>query len=288
MKKFNLYKDNYLLKYGVALFCCATLVFLVLILFFEDKIINLSRLDSFSNFNSFVFSAIIVAPIIEEFVFRGYFTEKKIIIYLSFLGSIIYVFITDNYYLLSLIILLVILHFFKNKKKYLYIVNCLFFSVVHYNLNDFSSFFTILPMFIQFSIGFILIWVVINFGILKSIILHFIYNLIIVIIMSFPLIFPNKNVRSKHYNGYKIEWNKVSILNNNTFISRPNDYSIVANNITIFDFYNIINNRNDSIAISVKEKFHKFSFKVERIDSTANELNSVTIKSLLKQTKLIE
>lgn len=263
-------------------------MFLVISLYFEDKITNLSRLDSFSNYNSFVFSALLVAPIIEEFVFRGYFTEKKIMIYISLLGSITYVFITHNYYLLFLIVILILLHFFKNKKILLYILNCLFFSVVHYKLNDFSSFFTILPMFFQFSIGAILIWVVINFGILKTIIIHFIYNLIFVLIMSFPLLFPNKDIKSKRYIGYKIEWNKVSIFNNNTSIIKPNDYTIVADNITINDFYKTFRGEKGKITINMNERFYKFSFDVQRVDSTANELNSETIKTILKQIKLIE
>ena len=288
MKKISIYKHNHLLIFGAALLCCTTLVFLVISLCFEDKIKNLSKLDTFSNFKSFVFSALLIAPIIEEFVFRGYFTQKKVMIFISLIGSIIYVVITENYYLLSLIALLIILHFFKSKKDYFYILSCLFFSVVHYKLKDFGSFFTILPMFFQFSLGAILIWVVINFGILKSIIFHFLYNFIVVVVMSIPLQFPNQDINNKDYCGYNIEWNKVPILNNRTYISKPNDYVIVVENITIIDFYNTFKKKNESIAINVNEKFYKFRFKVQRIDSTANKLNSKTIKTLLKKIKLIE
>jgi len=288
LKKISIYKHNHLLIFGAALLCCTTLVFLVISLCFEDKIKNLSKLDTFSNFKSFVFSALLIAPIIEEFVFRGYFTQKKVMIFISLIGSIIYVVITENYYLLSLIALLIILHFFKSKKDYFYILSCLFFSVVHYKLKDFGSFFTILPMFFQFSLGAILIWVVINFGILKSIIFHFLYNFIVVVVMSIPLQFPNQDINNKDYCGYNIEWNKVPILNNRTYISKPNDYVIVVENITIIDFYNTFKKKNESIAINVNEKFYKFRFKVQRIDSTANKLNSKTIKTLLKKIKLIE
>jgi membrane protease YdiL (CAAX protease family) len=288
LKKISIYKHNHLLIFGAALLCCTTLVFLVISLCFEDKIKNLSKLDTFSNFKSFVFSALLIAPIIEEFVFRGYFTQKKVMIFISLIGSIIYVVITENYYLLSLISLLIILHFFKSKKDYFYILSCLFFSVVHYKLKDFGSFFTILPMFFQFSLGAILIWVVINFGILKSIIFHFIYNLIIVIIISFPLLFPNKEIKSKQYIGYKIEWQKVSIFKNNTSIIKPNDYTVIAHNITINDFYKTFRGEKDKILININEKFYKFRFNVQRVDSTSNELNSETIKTILKQIKLIE
>lgn len=290
IKIFKKYNFNYLLLTGATIFCCTMLIYLIISKFYRNEINSLSRFDSINNYYLLVFSALFIAPIFEELFFRGYFTNTSFLKIFSFVGCIFYIYITGNSYLYVFIFILVFLHFVKKiNRVYFYVINSLLFSLVHYKLYDFKSIITIIPMFFQFSFGLILIWVVLNFNLFKSIITHFLFNLFFIIILTLPLQFPNNENKNFDYLGYNINYRKIPFFNNkNTIISLPNDYTISAENVDINKFYNSFNSNSKKIKINVDNKFYKYSINIKRIDSTANKLDTKTIELILKKANLIE
>ena len=144
-------------------------------------------------------------------------------------------------------------------------------------------------MFFQFSFGLILIWVVLNFNLFKSIVTHFLFNLFFVIIITLPLQFPQIESKNFNYLGYNFNYSKTPFFNNkNTIIRIPNDYSISAENVDINKFYNSFDSNSKKIKINVDNKFYKFNIYIKKIDSKAKKLDTKTIELLLKKAKLIE
>lgn len=290
IKIFKKYNFNYLLLTGATIFCCNMLIYLIISKFYSNQINSLSRFDSINNYYLLVFSALVIAPIFEELFFRGYFTNNTFLKIFSFVGCVFYIYITGNSYLYVFIFILVFLHFVKKiYTVYFYVINSTLFSLVHYKLYDFKSMITIIPMFFQFSFGLILIWVVLNFNLFKSIITHFLFNLFFIIILTIPLQFPNNENKNFDYLGYNINCRKIPFFNNkNTIISIPNDYTISAENVDINKFYNSFNSNSKKIKINVDNKFYKYKINIKRIDSTANKLDTKTIELILKKANLIE
>jgi membrane protease YdiL (CAAX protease family) len=288
LKKYNF---NYLVVTGAVIFCCTLFSYTIISLFFVQEISDSSRLNSINNnYYLFVISALIIAPIFEEFIFRGYFVNKLLLKIISVFGIIFYIYITDNFYLYILIFALVILHFKKKINPiYIYYINSIIFSLVHYKLYDFNSIFTIIPMFFQFSLGLILIWIVLNFNLIRSILFHFLFNLISIIILTIPLQFPEKEIKKIEHLGYKFEWNKTPIFNSeSTIISRPNSYEVVAENVDIIKLYNTFETNSKKIKVINDNNFFIFKFKIIRIDTTASKLDPKTVELLLKKANLIE
>ena len=288
LEKFKKYNSNYLILSGAVIFCCTMLLYTFVSIYFEKELGSLSRFDSFNNYFVFVFSALIIAPIFEEFTFRGYFANNLLFRTVSVIGMIIYIYSTDNLYLYILLIILFGLNFVKNvDNKFSFIISSIIFSLVHYKTQDFSSIITIIPMFFQLSLGLILIWVVLNFNLFKSIIIHFLFNIFFIILFTIPLQFPKGENKKVSYLGYTIEWSKTPIFSyKNTLISRPSEYEVIAENVDIEKFYNAFDS--NSITINNDNKFFKFKIKINRVDSTANKLDSKTLKKLLEKANLTE
>jgi membrane protease YdiL (CAAX protease family) len=290
VKIFKRYNFNYLILSGAIIFCCTMLIYIIITKFYINEINSLSRFDSINNYYLLIFSALVIAPIFEELFFRGYFTNNSFLKFFSLIGCSVYIYITGNSYLFIFVFILVILHFLKKiDRVYFYIINSILFSLVHYKLYDFKSLITIIPMFSQFSFGLILIWVVLNFNLFKSIVTHFLFNLFFVIILTLPLQFPQIESKNFNYLGYNFNYSKTPFFNNkNTIILIPNDYSISAENVDINKFYNSFDSNSKKIKINVDNKFYKFNIYIKKIDSKAKKLDTKTIELLLKKAKLIE
>ncbi len=282
------YSHNYLVSTGAAIFCCTLITYICILYFFETEVDNLSGFDAENNYYQLIFSALLIAPIIEELFFRGYFTNNVFLKITSFIGIPIYIYLTDNNYLFILYFLALGLHFFaKTRPYYLYFLNAMIFSLVHYTFSDFGSFITIVPMFFQFSLGLILIWVVINFNIIRSILCHFAFNLLFIAIITIPLQFPDDKICKIEHLGYHFEWTKIPVINAaNTLVSIPNDYSLTAENVDVAAFYKTFST--DELKIKNDYTLSRLKIKISRIDSTASKLDAKTINGLLKQADIIE
>ena len=100
------YKNNYLLI-GAVFFYCTFLIIYFSIVYFDivtlEELNNKSRLHSVNNLEMLMISAILIAPIIEELVFRGYFTNSKKLKILAIIGLPLFIFFTKSYYFIIII-----------------------------------------------------------------------------------------------------------------------------------------------------------------------------------------
>ncbi len=283
------YDKNYLLVTGGILFFSTLLLYLLVVFFFPKELDNLSRNRITNNFYYFAFVAVLVAPILEELTFRTLFLKNKFFPLLFFIGTAIYIFITANYYLYALYFLILYLFFYKKDTVLIFISNACLFSLVHYKSTDFVSIYTILPMFFQFSLGLMLIWVVVNFGLLKSIIAHLCFNLFIVSILAIKIQFPDSKNHKIIYNGYAMHWVKLPIFNNkDNMISLSSEYEVEAVNIDLDKFYKIYSKDSKMIKITSDNEFNVFEIKIERIDNKATTIDAKLIEDLFIKAGLVE
>jgi hypothetical protein len=291
LKKYQL---NNLLYSGTAIFCCAFIILLVINITNPIALNKTSRFNLETGYGFLIIMTLFIAPLFEELIFRGYFTNNKFLKLLLFIGIPIYALISNNNHLFVFIIpyfIILILQNFKLIKVnnyFVYISNATIFSLVHYKISDFSSFYTILPMFTQFGIGLILIWVVLNFGILKSILLHFSYNLLLILILMVQVQFPDEKLNSLTYDGFVIIWQKTPVFSNvNSTLIKPNEYEIECKNMGLYNFYKTFSINKDSKNLSITPENEMFHFNVKIYSSTKRKLNSEIVKKLLTKAKLI-
>ena len=275
---FNNLINIQLLKNGGVILCSSLFIYILLIFFDSSKFDNASRFDIDISIILLVFFAVLVGPLLEEITFRGVFTNNKLLKIIPFLMIPIYVLYSKNLYLLTIVIPYLILTFYQSKinsnKNYLYYLNAIIFSLVHYKIYDFNSIYTIIPMFIQFGMGLILTWIVINFNIFKSIICHSLYNLILMIILIAPLQFPEEKINIIETKNYHFKWKKTPIFNSKMVsIKSPSKHEFYCENINInaiISFYNL-----KKIKVNEENIFYKFKFSIKNKDTIGIELDII-------------
>lgn len=98
-------KENYLLYIGAGILSCTSIIYLFLTSNYPHLIKSSSKIGNFENVFLILISTLIIAPIFEEIIFRGIFTKKKIYNFCFYLGSVLMILLTKNYYLIVLLIL---------------------------------------------------------------------------------------------------------------------------------------------------------------------------------------
>ena len=176
---------------------------------YSQETVNLYDID---NFGQFALFAVIIAPIIEELIFRGPIIKRKklsisIIIILT-LNLIISAY-TRNFaatFLTSLFIVSSLLYIKKDSKAnfwFIVTVSSVSFGMSHYNaiLNKLNL--LNLP-YIQLGLGFILCAITFKFGLKKSIIVHSVYNTFITLWLFLTIQFPDSETFDIEQEQFKI------------------------------------------------------------------------------------
>jgi|TARA_B110000093_G_C12934039_1_gene394899 membrane protease YdiL (CAAX protease family) len=285
------YKQNYLLIGAVILY---STFFIIYFSFFSiEEISNKpNRLSNVTDFKAFILLALIIAPILEEFIFRSYFTKNKILKLITIISLPVFVLLIGKQYLMFVVIpytIILIIDLFKIYKIHKYIIfigSALLFSMAHYKLSAFESGITALPILAQFSIGLLLIWVVLNFNLKTAIFVHFTYNLTIILPIFIYIQFPNIESKSLVLDEYRISWQKTPVFGGQTLLSRPNSYQVYAVNISPSELYKMYNS-SDKIKLINTELFSKYKISIEKINDSDKILDSVIVKSLLLKSNLI-
>lgn len=239
MKK---YKSNWILLVSII----AILLFSICLFFLIDsEEMKSSRMNYKVSFYVFSLFAILVAPITEEIVFRGFFTNKpilkKISIILLIPISLLVFYSNYNIYLflLALLTILCNVYFYlkykeHKKTEYLLVVtNALFFGFVHYKLSDFYSVNSTFFVLGQISFGFLLIWITKNFGIVKSIISHATINFVILIITFFGIQFVDVKIYRKESKNVIIQWNQVPFFKSNSGSNINEENKMIIKNLDL-------------------------------------------------------
>lgn len=181
------------------------------------------------SFSLFIFLSVIIAPIMEEVVFRIYFLNKKIGLakFFSIVFPLIILFyIGANYDMVGTIgitffcIIFVAIYLFyqhsKNKNLFniLVILSTLIFGICHYSIEDFNSFDNIYVIFSQMSLSLFLIWITFNFGLIKSILFHVLFNFVIVSIAFLGLqVFIDVEQKVYSNNDVEMTYSQLPVFN---------------------------------------------------------------------------
>jgi membrane protease YdiL (CAAX protease family) len=290
MKKLNNYKNNYLLISAGLGFS----TFIIIYYFLSgssDFYENPTRLDELTNFKIFLFSALLLAPIFEELIFRGYFTKNKILKFITIIGLPLFALSVSKYhFFLSIpyvsILFLIFYKKIKTNKNVVFYGNALLFSIVHYEIENFNNLITIAPILAQFSMGLFLIWIVINFNLKTSIIAHLVFNGIVIFPTFISLQYPNTEFSKRQIEGYEISWRQTPIFGKNTLIKKPSDYEVQAKNVMPLTLYKVYNTKSNN-KLRNSELFSKYNISLKAIDNSAEKLDSTLIKTILLEAKLV-
>ncbi len=277
------YKENNLLYYGAGILFCTIVSYILTNIYFEDRINDLSRLNFDLSFGSLILLTLFIAPVIEEFIFRSIFLNKRNYKYIFYAGITIYILLTNNYYVLVILGFYFVADYRKIKGTLLFYLNAGIFALIHYQISDFRSFFTIQPMFFQFSLGLILIWVVINWGLMKAILCHFLYNLIIILPVLLIVQFPQKLRSTVENDSVELIWSKTNYFVKTEIQIDKQQTDIKG--LSIKDFYGIYGNK-ANIKVDDSLKFYKFNFKI--INKENQKIDSLKVRELLYKARLIE
>ncbi|MEI2421651.1 hypothetical protein V6O07_15355, partial [Arthrospira platensis SPKY2] len=103
-----------------------------------------------------------------------------------------------------------------------------------------------------FGAGLVFVWIMLNFGIIKSILAHIVNNLAVVLITFFALQFPEQTQYKTEYQGYTMEWKQVPIISETKgMMITFNDSSVSAKRIGIHNLCQVYDYTvlNDSLRI---------------------------------------
>lgn len=209
------YKENWLFITGLGIFSVFGLLMIFIIDF--DKYLNSSRLQYLDiELNVFVVFSVLIAPLLEEFSFRANFCRSKILKIISIVVLTTYIITTGtNNYLIYLTFVIYITSYgiviFGNShliKRITYALNAVLFGLIHYKLTDLNSIHTGSQVLIQLALGFILIWVFLNFKLIGSIIAHILYNGILIFAAVFSLTHPNTEFQYFKNDDINMKFNK--------------------------------------------------------------------------------
>lgn len=278
--------QNSLLYSGAGIFSCTSLVYFIISSKYPNLIPTSNKLGNFDNIFLIILSTLIIAPFFEEIIFRGIFTKRKIYLYCFYIGSLIMILLTKNYYLILLVILFFMIQLKKNEYlKISYYVGSFLFALIHYSFRDFENTYSFIPVFFQFSIGLILIWITINFGIKWSIFCHFLINSLIILPIILLLQFPNMKVKFIEDEKNKISWQKTTLFGSSNIIYTSKN--VDAKRVTIEQFVKLFNdNELKKVKINDSVRLYRYNFNLET--KNGNEVKARDVKKLLIKSKLIE
>ncbi len=279
-------KDNFLLYTGAGILTCTLFLYLLINYLSPDLIPVSDKFGDFDNIVLILLFTLIIAPVTEEIIFRGIFLKKKIFKYLFYFGSILFITITSNYYLIFFLIAIFYFDFYRknNFTNVLYLLNSALFALVHYKLSEFSNIFAVLPVFFQFSVGLILIWITINYGLVKSMVAHFLFNFIIIFPLFLVLQFPDTEQKKLKTNDVILEWNKVEIIGWYKI-----DYSerrISAERISLNSFLDLYPDIKKKVSVNDSLRYFKYNIEVKSVRNS--KISEQDLLNALLKTKLVE
>jgi hypothetical protein len=289
-------KEKWILKTAAA----SLIVFLVLFALFYNKNANFSssRVDVDLSLLTYASLAIIIMPIIEELTFRGFFTINKWlrkIIIVAF-PVIFYFFIRDKYdFSIKLVMLFFALvvsfaAFVSTKlnpnRIFIVLFISIFFGITHYKTSDFTALNTSIFVLVQFTISLFLIWVTINFGIKKSMLVHAAYNSILIIPLLFVYQFVDDSIQKSQNQRVSVQWQKVKMFSSEQSNTTRGQKQLTIKNLSLKDAvkYSYIN---DSIKskLLISDPFQKYSLTIKSKDKKLYDediikvLNEISVKN---------
>ncbi len=282
------YKENYLLKIGIPVFICFTLLAIILDHFnITDASSRETRFNDINNVTAMILSGVVIAPLFEEFFFRGAFTEKKYLKYISYFGIAFLVIMQQSYFLIPLLILFIILFELKAKnnfQKYSFFINALLFSLMHYKFYDLLNVSSYPSILGTAGLALVLIWLVLNIGLWSSILAHFLVNGTVISTAIISYENTDKTLRKVETKDFVMTYQYVSLFENKSDTEFSESKGIKASNTSVF----IINKLVCPNTELKKVYFGKFNITIKRKQNSTKKLNCQTFHELLNKSKIAE
>ena len=285
-KRKRIYTENNLLKAGIIIFF-GSLIGNIILSYFNESEFS-SRITRFNDFTLIHFiAAFTIAPVLEELIFRGIFTGKKIFKYVMYLGSLLYIILLQNYYLIPLLAIFIVafeLNRSKNIPYHIYYSNAVLFGLMHYECNDLKLLDTGIGIVMTSGMGLILIWMVLNFGLIYSILLHALNNFVAIAIVVLGNETSDMTLKKVETEDFTMKYQRVSFFIKDGNMEVENNKSLKAENMSISNIHN---------ALCFDEKlddlyFGKFNVSIERKSNSTKKLNCESFHQLLNKTDLKE
>jgi membrane protease YdiL (CAAX protease family) len=280
------YQEKFLLKTGLFMFLFFSALSIVLDYFgFED---SSSRAIRFNDINivKLLIAGVLIAPILEEITFRGMFTSKKYLKFISYGGIALFIIFQENYFLIPFLFVQIFLFEYKNRKHFLkisYFVNAFLFSMMHYQFSDLLSISSFPGILGTLGLALVFIWLVINFGIWASILLHFITNFSLIIIAIIGYENLDQKTWKVENNNFEMTIQRVSLFEQKEIVIFQ-DGSIDATNTSIGAI-------GQSLCPDSELKniyFGKFNIHIKRKANTQQKLDCSIFKELLDKSNINE
>ncbi len=282
----KIYKKNNLLKSGIVIFLGSLIGSIILSSFNESEFS--SRVTRFNDFTLIHFiAAFTIAPVLEELIFRGIFTRKKIFKYVMYLGSLFYIMLLQNYYLIPLLAIFIISYELNKNKEipnYVYYINALLFGLMHYEFDDLKLLDTWIGVIMTSGMGLVLIWMVLNFGLMYSIALHALNNFTAIAIIVLAHETSDMTLKKVETEDFTMKYQRVSLFIKDGNMQVENNKFLKAENISISTVYN---------AVCFDEKledlyFGKFNISIERKPNSTKKLDCQSLHQLLNKADFKE
>jgi len=281
------YKYTWLLKLAIICYC----QFLFCQLFLEsDTIYNYKYTqDTHPSLFIYLLSILIIAPIIEEVIYRGLYKKNKVNILFSsifLVGSslMLYNLEITLWWLFPIITVVVLFITIKWEIKYnmsiLIIYSSILFTISHFtNASNLSEIIQFGGNFL--AGGLLLSWIAVNFNLLKAILFHFTYNTITFILFIF-LATPI-DIKGTTNQNIEYEITEVSMFSKSNTITRTENKLIVKNaNINlILGYIKMPKNKN----IYLQSSMMKFDIDIK---DNINDLDDHEILYILEKSGVIQ
>ena len=284
-------KKNWMIVSGVLIL----LTSLFLTLYFDLTLpYSKSRFESTGTFFvKFFIAPILIAPVIEELLFRGFLSRSKVVRALFLILGIGALFFFNFHWVLVILILLtyvVYLSYFYTKIEWLLdvaiLLSAFIFGSVHYSAEELNFLHTLPFFFIQFSAGLILSWVIYTKNFLAGVISHAVWNLIIVGISLYGLQFVDITTSKATYGETSMVYKKVPIFHSSVSSFKIEEQELVAKNMTVFDVIKFMDERYLD-TFNITTPYMKYDIQISlKGNQGSSEFDSNAIR-LLEKEKLI-
>lgn len=240
------YKCNWILVLASTI---AVVLALTLFLFeFELPVNKVNQFDRLPIVFLVVFVSLL-APVLEELSFRGFFTSSYKLKVVALLGFLTYSgFVLCFKYSVGLavfvlsVMTVLIIFYYKFKSDFFFnffvIANAVVFGLIHYQSDDFMN----QPnpfILIQVTFALFLTWITINKGIFSSILLHGLWNSIALIILFVNIQLVSDKTQIVNNKEVRIIYKQVPIMDSNTVSVTNTEDGLIAKNVTIQTFLDL-------------------------------------------------
>ena len=292
----KIYKENWLFVFFIVLFAAAISGF-----YFLDvsELSNNSRSKETVPLGILLLAGILFAPIFEELAFRAAFLKKNAYIGISLVLMTGFVIMTyENYYAVAAFIFFMVAfvaYKITNSRmifKFVCVSNAVLFGLVHYTMDDFASVERGFIVLFQISIGFLLIWITVNYSLVRSMLVHGIYNTLALSVVVYSLQFPDTKFQTYEDDNIKVEWQNVPYFESFTSSYTASNDTINATNATISDIYtfsNLKNSEKETKSVIPADPYSKYNFKIIlKKDALNKDIKRLAHDFLLKENLVTE